>query len=336
MITVSLCMIVKNEEKVLERCLNSLEGLVEEMIIVDTGSTDRTKEIAASFPNVKLYDFVWIDDFAAARNFAFSKATCEYIYSADADEELDEENRSAFLQLKKVLLPEIEIVQMKYCNQLSFGTVYNYDEEYRPKLFKRQRSFLWEGAIHETVVTAPVVYDSDIRILHKPESLHTGRDFAAFERILSRGEELSERLRTMYAKELFIAGSDEDFQRAAGYFEAVAGREDLDADGLLEACSVAATAERRKGDEAGFFKYALKVVALGGCSEVCFELGEYYFAKGDLEEAAVWYYNARYETEAILCLKKKERDPLEKLILCYENLNCPEEVFRYRKELETL
>ena len=68
------------------------------------------------------------------------------------------------------MVPEIEIVQMKYGNQLSFGTVYNFDEEYRPKLFKRLREFVWEEAIHETIRTFPVVYDSDIVITHLPTS----------------------------------------------------------------------------------------------------------------------------------------------------------------------
>ncbi len=67
MASVSLCMIVKNEEDVLERCLESAAGLVEEIIIVDTGSTDRTKEIAARFTQ-RIIDFPWRDDFAAARN----------------------------------------------------------------------------------------------------------------------------------------------------------------------------------------------------------------------------------------------------------------------------
>ena len=69
MATVSVCMIVKNEQKVLQRCLESLKGLYEELIIVDTGSTDNTKNIASAYTN-KIYDFVWIDDFSAARNFA--------------------------------------------------------------------------------------------------------------------------------------------------------------------------------------------------------------------------------------------------------------------------
>ena len=88
MITISLCMIVKNEEKILDRCLSGLADLMDEIIVVDTGSTDRTKEIAAKYTD-KIYDFKWINDFSAARNYAFSKATRDYIYSADADEVLD-------------------------------------------------------------------------------------------------------------------------------------------------------------------------------------------------------------------------------------------------------
>ena len=72
MISISLCMIVKNEEDVLERCLESVKLIADEIIIVDTGSTDKTKEIACKFTN-KLYNFEWIDDFAAAKSYIHSK-----------------------------------------------------------------------------------------------------------------------------------------------------------------------------------------------------------------------------------------------------------------------
>ena len=78
MIQISLCMIVKNEERVLNRCLKSIADLMDEIIIVDTGSTDQTKEIARKYTE-NIYDFEWKDDFSAARNFAFSKATKDYI-----------------------------------------------------------------------------------------------------------------------------------------------------------------------------------------------------------------------------------------------------------------
>ena len=109
-------MIVKNEELVLARCLDSLKEIADEFIIVDTGSTDKTKEIAKNYTD-QIYDYKWEDDFSKARNFSFSKATKEYIYCADADEIIDKGNQKKFLQLKQVLLPEIEIVQMLYCNQ---------------------------------------------------------------------------------------------------------------------------------------------------------------------------------------------------------------------------
>lgn len=334
MIKVSLCMIVKNEEKVLKRCLDSIADLVDEIIVVDTGSTDKTKEIAATYKHAKLYDFPWINDFAAARNFAFSKATMDYIYSADADEVLDEENRERFRILKEAMLPEIEIVQMKYANQLSFGTVYNFDEEYRPKLFKRVRSFIWEGAIHETILTSPVVYDSDIVILHMPENSHAGRDFKAFENLYQKEGKISKRLRTMYAKELFITGADEDFAKALPCFLEVAQDPAKDVEEVTEANLVVAAAYRREQDTENFFKYAMKLIAGEACSEICYELGEFYFAKKDYEEAAVWYYNAYHETSPMLCVKTAGELPLTRLISCYEMLGNYEEALLYKQELE--
>ena len=171
MISISLCMIVKNEAEILARCLDSLAGLMDEIIIVDTGSTDDTKEIARQYTDL-VYDFSWCDDFAAARNFSFSKATKEYIYAPDADEVLDEINRRRFMMLKAALLPEIEIVQMKYITPHKYNTIQNAAMEYRPKLYKRLRTFTWVNPVHETVRLEPVVYDSDICIQHLPQSMH--------------------------------------------------------------------------------------------------------------------------------------------------------------------
>lgn len=189
MSTISLCMIVKNEEAVLARCLDSIADLMDEIIIVDTGSTDRTREIAANYTD-KIYDFKWTNDFSAARNFSFSKATKEYIYAADADEVLDDTNRERFLRLKQNMLPEIEIVQMKYVTKSDFDTVLNAKKEYRPKLFKRLRTFTWIDPIHETVRLNPVVFDSDVEISHMPQSLHSKRDFSIFIKTFERRRRL--------------------------------------------------------------------------------------------------------------------------------------------------
>ena len=332
MITISLCMIVKNEEKILKRCLDSVVDLVDEVVIVDTGSTDRTKEIAAEYTEL-IYDFEWVDDFSAARNFAFSKATKEYIYSADADEVLDEENRGRFRRLKETLFPEIEIVQMKYGNQLQFRTVYNYDEEYRPKLFKRLREFVWEAPIHETVRLSPTVYDSDIVIRHMPEEGHGGRDLAGFRRHCAAGYRLSKRLHAMYARELLMAGEEKDFEQAADFFAASAEDVSRDSEEIAEACCIVAHAARLAGDAVRFFKYTTKVIAEEANSEICCEMGHFYEDSGDLEEAAVWYYNAVYETQPILNLRAGSGEGLEGLIRCYEGLECPGQAEVYREEL---
>ena len=312
--TISVCMIVKNEEKNLADCLNCLQDIADEIIIVDTGSTDSTKTIASKYTD-KVYDFEWIDDFAAARNFAFSKATQDYIYSADADERLDEENRRKFLVLKEAMLPEIEIVQMYYCNQLENNTIYSFDKEYRPKLYKRVRQFVWQERIHEAVALEPVVFDSDIEIIHKPSAGHGSRDLSVFASMVKNGENVSKRLREIYAKELYITGKIEDFE-AAESFLIKWTEETADEDELKQASSVLARYYRLKGDDAAFMKYALKVTALNGSSEMCCEIGEYYYARKDYDEAAMWFYNAANETQALLGISYQEELPVERLEAC--------------------
>ena len=330
MVTITLCMIVKNEEKVLKRCLESIRDLMDEIVIVDTGSTDRTKEIAAKYTD-QIYDFEWVNDFSAARNFAFSRATCDYIYSADADEVVDEENREKFRLLKETLLPEIEIVQMYYGNQLSNGTVYNFDRELRPKLFKRQRSFQWIEPVHETVRLLPVVFDSEIEITHLPENNHSGRDIRIFERMIQRGEELSERLFTMYAKEILISGSLEELRRAEAYFTQIAEGCGTKPEQMKEALCVVVRAARLNGDYLKMYRHAMKGVTDEGISEVCFELGEYYLGQGDYTEASIWYYNAAYETASILNIHSGGDLPLQRLADCYEVLGVEEQAGIYRK-----
>lgn len=96
--SVSLCMIVKNEEKYLAGCLNSVKPIVDEMIVVDTGSDDATKDIAQAF-GAKVYDFKWSDDFAEARNYSLSKASGDWILIMDADEIISPIDYNLFAEL---------------------------------------------------------------------------------------------------------------------------------------------------------------------------------------------------------------------------------------------
>lgn len=318
MITISLCMIVKNEEKNLERCLLSYAPLMDEIIVVDTGSTDRTKEIAARFTD-KIYDFEWINDFSAARNFAFSKAGCDYIFSADADEVLEGDNVKQFAMLKEVLDEEIEIVQMQYGNQLHNGTIYNFDCELRPKLFKRLRKFTWIEPIHESVRTLPVVFDSDIVITHLPETVHTKRDLAAFERMVKENKPVSARLHNIYAKELFVSGDEEDFGKAILFFENSLTDDLRSADEKLEALCVLLKAYRIQRNTAKFLKYAL-TAEYGLSSEACCEVAAYFYENEEFAEALKWFEAAMNQTMPVLNINYGEKIPLEGMNKCKEKL----------------
>jgi glycosyltransferase involved in cell wall biosynthesis len=333
MITVSVCMIVKNEEEVLERCLESLKSIADEFVIIDTGSSDVTKEIALRYTD-KVYDYVWQNDFAHARNFSFSKATMEYIYTADADEVIDQGNIERFLMLKKAMLLEVEIVQMKYTNQLQFGTTYNFETEYRPKLFKRLREFVWMNPIHETVNIEPIIYDSDVEIIHMPVKSHASRDFDHILKVIESGVKLSKKLLIMYAKELFIAGDDNDFLEAKNYFQYVIENETRSIEELNAAQCVLTKCGRLTKDCNLILKNSLKNFAQNQASaEVCYELGEYFFEEEDYNEAAIWFYNAAFETECELNIHYAGDYPIKRLVNIYEILQNKELEEEYNRLL---
>ena len=308
--TISVCLIVKNEEACLGRCLDSLRCIADEFVIVDTGSSDGTKAAAAEY-EAKIFDFKWEDDFAAARNFAFSKCGCDYIYSADADEVINPDNQDKFVKLKSVLDPSIDIVQFLYTNQLEYNTTYNFDSELRPKLYKRLRHFIWEGEVHEQVRLSPVIYDSDIEIIHKPTALHSGRDFAIFQRIIKNKGGLDKRLLDMYMRELAVSGEDPDFIEAREYIEKVSDSEE-DTERLRDELYVLMRVCRASSDADGFMRYSLRALALGDpTSEIAYELGEYYRGIGDKNESDIWYYNAAHETEASLDHRYHDEYPMK-------------------------
>ena len=102
MATVSVCMIVKDEEAVIKRCLSCVHAFADEIIVADTGSRDQTVSICEEM-GAKVFSFPWQDDFAAARNFAFSKASCDYQFWLDADDVISEEDQEKLKQLKDTM-----------------------------------------------------------------------------------------------------------------------------------------------------------------------------------------------------------------------------------------
>lgn len=329
MITISVCMIVKNESQILRRCLDSLHGIYDELIIVDTGSTDNTIEIAHEYTD-KVFEFEWTGSFSDARNFAIEKAACEYIYSADADEIIEGENRQMFMALKECLDTDVDVVQMYYGNQLDQGTVYNFDKELRPKLFKRVKHIHFEEPIHETINIEPIIIDTDIVITHKPVSAHTSRDLDAFFRIIDKGERLSERLQKFFARELYLSGDDEALAKAAPYLTEVTCDCERSDNEIIEACTLLVRYFRLKGDYLKMFDCVVKVVAAESNSEVCSELGHYYYEQGNLDDAAIWYYNAYHECTPVMSIRAGHEIPLTGLANVYAALGETELENNYR------
>ncbi|MEW9910781.1 glycosyltransferase family 2 protein [Bacillus pacificus] len=164
---ISACIIVKNEEEMLRNCLESIRSGVDEIIIVDTGSTDSTKEIAGEFTE-KVYDYEWENDFSAARNFAAAKASGDWIVAIDADECVDVENL-------KGAVKEIEEQKDQYNMYLveitsfsgSLGESTTVNQMLR--IYKNDGSICFKRAIHEqlqTVEGKPRINLSSLKLYH--------------------------------------------------------------------------------------------------------------------------------------------------------------------------
>lgn len=144
---VSVCMIAKNEEKNIEKCLASVKPYGFEIIVVDTGSADRTKEIAAEYTD-KIYDFTWIDDFSAARNYSLAQASNDYVLVLDCDEvitELDIDLLSSMIREHPEAVGRLALDNHYISNQTDM--VY---QDRLGRLFHRGY-FHFESPIHEQI-----------------------------------------------------------------------------------------------------------------------------------------------------------------------------------------
>jgi len=154
---ISACLIVKDEEEMLPRCLESIKGAVDEIIVVDTGSTDKTVDIATNYL-AKVFHYEWQDDFSAARNFAIEQASGEYVLIIDADEELAPESRAGLQAWAKRGLGAYAI---HIFNKKPDG----WGMTQSPRLFKRD-VIHYEGIIHNNPIIDGEVVLSDLKLYH--------------------------------------------------------------------------------------------------------------------------------------------------------------------------
>ena len=162
----SVCLIVKNEEQYLFNCLSSVKDIADEIILVDTGSTDSSIEIAGKF-TAKVYNFEWVNDFSAARNYAISKAEGEWILYLDADERISPESLKELSEIAKT-----ESKTGYFCTVKSIDNENNRDNSMRYiRLFRNLPSIAFQGKVHEQISGSLLnngyaLKNSDILILH--------------------------------------------------------------------------------------------------------------------------------------------------------------------------
>ncbi|ABR49564.1 glycosyl transferase, family 2 [Alkaliphilus metalliredigens QYMF] len=285
MITISLCMIVKNEEELLSRCLDTIKDIVDEINIVDTGSTDRTKEIAAQYTD-RIFYFEWIDNFAAARNESFKYATKDYILYLDADDVISEENRVKLKKLKETLDPSVDSVSMYYdAGTDAYGNV---TLRYRRnRLVKREKNYKWKGDCHQYLDVHGKIINSDVAITHKKIRHAVGRTVSIYEKKIERGDTFTPRDYFYYGNEL---RENKHYQKAIeSYSKNISLKEGWIEDKIF-ACIFRADCYRYLGDMNNelsslfdSFKFAPPR------AEACARIGYHFHRQKSYKTAAFWY-----------------------------------------------
>lgn len=337
MATISLCIIVKNEEKYIARCLDSVAGLVEEIIIVDTGSTDRTVEIVSAY-TPKVYSYPWKDDFSDARNHSFSKASMDYCMWMDADDILEETEKEKFLQLKQSLSTDTDIVMMKY--HTSFDEAGRPSFSYfRERWIRNCRQYRWVGAVHEVIPPNGKLLYSDIAICHKKmDAKDPDRNLKIYQKMLADGKVLEPRQQYYYGRELYY---HKQYEEAASVFEQFLLSPEGWVENKIEACSICANCYFQMGQEQSALTTLLRSMSFDlPRAELCCEIGKYFLERGKYHNAIYWYETAlnthmnEYAGGFILpdCY---DYVPLLQLCVCYDKMGDQQKAKEYNERAGT-
>lgn len=319
--TISLCMIVRNEEQALPHSLGSVADIVDEIIVVDTGSTDRTIDIAKSY-GAKVFSFTWIDDFAAARNYSFSKATQTFIMWLDADDRLLPEDRQRLAELKKNLDLSVDSYTMPYHLQTDKdGKVIS--SLRRNRLVRRDRGFRWIGPVHEYLQVGGQIRHSDVAITHQKEKAYTDRNLRIYRNREQKGEQFSPRDLYYFGNEL---KDHLHYEEAVVKYEAFLDGGKGWVEDNIQACQKMATCYYQLGmrEEAlrALFRSFFYDVPRAA---VCCQIGAMHVDYGDYRAAISWYERAAACKEAQTQMAMVDHSastwlPHLQLCVCYDKL----------------
>lgn len=285
MFTLSICMIIKNEEKTLARCLDSIKGIADELIIVDTGSSDSSIEITKKYTD-NVYYFEWCNDFSKARNYSFSKASCEYIMWLDADDVVYKQDFDKLIDWKKGGIPA-DVYMLKY------NIAFDKDDNptffyYRERIVKNTKLFIWEGFVHEVITPCGKIEYCDIAITHKKEKIaDKKRNLKLYDYHIKKGVALNTRELYYYARELFY---NNYFSKASIYFRKFLRSQNQYLPNTRVAVFSLSECYKKKNK----IKEAKRVVlnhflTNSPTAQLCCQLGELFEISNDLELSIFWY-----------------------------------------------
>lgn len=333
--TISLCMIVKNEEAILDRCLSSIKGIVDEIIIVDTGSNDNTKNIACKYTD-KVFDFEWVQDFSKARNYSFSNATKDYIIWLDADDVILEEDYIKLENLKKDMDGTVDIYMLNYnYSQDEFGNCTIMQK--RERILKREKNYQWISPIHEVIVPTGNIQDVDITVTHKKEEIKDlERNLKIFKKMVEEGKELDDRQEYAYAKELyylhyyeeakeryenFIEKYKDNYKNIISYMNSAVIE-------LVECYKILNESEEKRLELLFFMLKNTKPIP-----ECCCKIGDIFLDKKDYKTAIFWYEMAKDVGEEFEGENMKYNDFVPNICIgvCYYWLNDMESANKYNE-----
>ena len=338
--SISLCMIVKNEEKFLGQCLESVKNVVDEMIIVDTGSTDRTVEIAENF-GAKVYHHAWRNDFSEARNYGLQFATGDWILQLDADEALESDDIE--LVRAAVKSDQYSAVYVAIYSTISGKP----SKHYFPRIFRRGKAH-FHGIVHNQLIVDGTLLHSEIRVYHYGYDLSREEMLAKYE----RSEKLLLRQIEADPDDLFawhnlirIHRNQFKYDQALEESERVLHRlgSQKDRPAYLEILYDAADCAGILGDFKRAEQFCLAALEIKpDYIDAIYVLGSVYKARGDYFKALKKYsiflnmlekMNERPDIENVkLCTFGNKVPALQNMAACFMNLNKKEKAIEYLEE----
>lgn len=287
--TLSICLIVKDEEKNLDACLSSIGDLADEIIVVDTGSTDKTVEVAKKCTD-KVYFFEWCYDFSKARNFSFDKAECDYIMWLDADDIVPSES----VQKIKDLLASEDDFDVVMC---SYVTAFDKDNKptfkfLRERIVKNSPLLRFSDPIHEVITPmGKVITREDIEVFHnKKDKPHTDRNLNIYRKMLAEGRVFTPRQQFYYARELYYNNLiDEAIHAFAVFLSEGKGWSENNIEACLNLSKCYQIKKQKKNALCALFGSFSYDVPRG---EILFEIGKLFEEDGKYNMAIYWYTQA--------------------------------------------